>query len=1095
MRRPHPARRSRRLTTVLALGIAAFLGASRSNGSTPTEMMFTRLGAGEGLAQGAVRAIAQDRQGFMWFGTEDGLDRYDGYELRHFIHNHSDPGTLPNNWVASLINDSAGRLWVATDGGGLVWRDPAKGGFVRPDADHEGRSPESGARIRSVFEDRQGRIWMATRGSGLLELDADRRHTHRFVHLAGNPNSISDDSVFALAQDPAGRIWIGTASGLDRLDPESGRIEPFVRSLQAAGIAAATGVKVQVLHADARGGLWIGAAGALARWDIATATLSVLRHRDGDPLSLPDGQVTAVLEDDAQRFWVGTTAGLALLDLRNEHFAVVRHDPTDPASLPDDNITALFQDRSGLLWIGTKTGGLACWNPRSWSFGHHRFGAAGADAITSFVVDRRGTLWIGSFGAGVVSIDRVTAAERRYRRDPHAPLGLSDDTVMAIATDEQDRVWLGTMSGGIDRIDAARHAIRHFASNPADPQTLPAPGIMSLLRDSRGRIWVGTYGGGVAMIDPATDRIQRYPGGGGDHGLSSDRATALAEDRAGLIWIGTDGGGLDVLDPASGRFAHFRHDAADSTSLGADTVYALHVDDSGTVWVGSRGGGMDRVRGAPFADKTLRFENLSESEGLSNSTVYGIESDAAGTLWLSTNRGLSAVHPGDRTVRSFRRSHGLQADEFNFGAHYRAADGTLYFGGANGYNAFRPEFLQTNPKAPPVVLTGVVTLNTRAAASPELLHRVNLGFRDPAITFQFAALDFAGPNENRYAYRLDGFDTDWIDAGGVRQATYTHLDGGDYVFRVRAANNDGRWTETPLAVQLHVDPPPWATWWARSLYGIAAALLLWLIWWSQHRRVRREVAYARRLQHEVDVRTAELAERNRDMERAYRQLREVSVSDSLTGLGNRRRLHEAMTELAASTVGGRSRDFVLMVVDLDHLKPINDQFGHEGGDAVLMQVADILRREVRAGDLIVRWGGDEFVVLSMEADLQSASLLAERIRSAVAKQIFRVSNGRVARTSCSIGFAAVPFVPDHPELLDWQQTLSIADLALYHAKHDRNTWVGWRATEKALQFPSIIAALSADPITLEHEGYLVVRRRPWNPEETVDRMRAPRWSK
>jgi diguanylate cyclase (GGDEF)-like protein len=317
------------------------------------------------------------------------------------------------------------------------------------------------------------------------------------------------------------------------------------------------------------------------------------------------------------------------------------------------------------------------------------------------------------------------------------------------------------------------------------------------------------------------------------------------------------------------------------------------------------------------------------------------------------------------------------------------------------------------------------------------------------------------------------------------------LSGGDYVFRVRAANSDGRWNETPLSLTVRVAPPPWATWWARTLYGSGFVAVLFFVWFGQHQRVRREAAYARRLKEEVDARTAELAERNRDMERANAQLREASVSDSLTGLGNRRYLHDAMNALLHKPEGALTR-FVLMVIDLDYLKPINDEYGHEGGDAVLIQVAEILRREFRSADLIVRWGGDEFVVLCLDADLAMASTLAERVRSSVAKQIFRVGDGQVARTSCSIGFAPAPFIPGVPHQLDWEQSLSIADVALYEAKRNRNSWVGWGGTDKAAELPSIPAAVAADPATLEAEGFLVVRRRPWNPEETVDQLRAPR---
>jgi diguanylate cyclase (GGDEF)-like protein len=1063
----------------------------QAQNAAPPEMVFTRLGGAEGLSQGAVMAVQQDSQGFMWFGTEDGLDRYDGYELRHFMHKSGDAYSLPNNWVSALTRDAAGTLWIGTDGGGLLWRDARAGRFSQLGG--ESRLPliDPTSNIRLLFEDAQRRLWVATRGTGIQVIDANRRSSQSFRHDPGDPASLSDDSVFAVAQDSQGGIWVGTAAGLDKIDPQSRRLEAFGPRLVPQGAGPAGGSKVTALHADRHGDLWIGMEHSLARLNIQSGAVTLYPHRNGDPASLPDGRITALLEDQAGRFWIGTSAGLALLDRRSGRFVTVQHDRTNASSLPDSSITSLFQDRSGLLWVGTKTGGVARWNPRSWSFGHRRFGADAADNITSFAVDSRGALWVGSFGAGVVSIDPSTGAQRRYRRNT-AP-ALHDDMVMAMVADDRERVWLGTMTGGIDRIDAAAHAVKHFGSTPGNPNSLPAPGIMSLMRDSRGRIWVGTYGGGLAMIDPRSDRVLRYAHGRKDaSGLSSDRATALAEDGQGLIWVGTDGGGLEVLDPESGRFAHFAHDVNDAHSLSSDTVYALHVDAAGTVWVGTRGGGLDRVSGSPFDAGRLRFENLSESEGLPNNTVYGIEADSGGTLWISTNRGIAAVNPRDKSVRNFRRDHGLQADEFNFGAHYRSPDGTLYFGGSSGYNSFRAEGLQLNETSPPVVLTGVLKLNTHATAVPETLSRLDLGYQDAVVTFQFAALDYTGPAENRYAYRLDGFDTDWVQAGNVRQATYTHLDGGNYVFRVRAANNDGRWSETPFSLEMHVAPPPWATWWARTLYAGLAFAVLYLMWLAQHRRVLREVAYARRLQLEVEARTAELAERNRDMERANRQLQEVSVSDSLTGLGNRRRLHDEMDLLRSVRPGDTPPRLVLMVVDLDHLKPINDQFGHEGGDAVLLQISEILRSETRADDLIVRWGGDEFVVLCRDADLQTAAALAERVRSRVSKQIFRIGNGLAARTSCSIGFAALPFCREHPEILDWQQTLSIADLALYHAKRDRNTWIGWAATARAAQLPSIIAGLSSDAAAMEREGMLIVQRRAWNPDETVDRLRVPR---
>jgi len=1087
MRRPWPAR----VPAALWIALAA-AGVMRAFAAPTPEMLFARAGAESGLSQGAIMSIAQDAQGFLWVGTEDGLDRFDGYEWRHYMHAHQDPGSLPNNWVSNLALDRRGRLWIATDGGGLAWRDAQRGSFVvaRQGVDD---ADDGGDKVQALLPIHDDRLIVGTRGAGLRLYDAGGRAIRNYRHDAAKPDSLSDDTVWSVAEDPSGQVWVGTATGLDRLDLATGRAEHFGEGLAHLEQLDGSPMRVDVLRLDSHGVLWIGMRSGLARIDTRSGALARLTHRDGDETSMPAGRVTAILEDDAQRLWVGTVNGLVLVDRRSGRCTVMRHDPADSASLPDSHITALFQDRTGLLWIGTKNSVVTHWNPRSWSFGHHRFGAADADNVTAFAADSHGTVWVGSFGAGLAEIAQPAGTVTRLSRASKSPLALRDDMVMALATDEQDRVWIGTMNKGVERLDPQHGRSTQFDSSADDPHSLPAPGVMSLLRDSRGRIWVGTFGGGLARIDPDTDRVVRYPFGHDDAGgLAGDRATALAEDRSGLIWIGTDGSGLDVLDPATGRFAHFRHDPKKPTSLSANTIWAVHVDDAGGVWVGTRGGGLDHAQGSPFSKEGLRFANVSEGEGLPNSSIYGIESDASGNLWLSTNRGIAEFRPADRSIRSFRRSHGLQGDEFNFGAHYRAPDGTLYFGGANGYNAFLPERLQFDDQPPTTVLTQILKQDQPASPAPEGLQELSLAHGDSVVTFRFAAMDFSGPEENRYAYRLDGFDKDWVLADASRQATYTNLDGGDYVFRVRAANADGRWNETPIALRVSVAPPPWATWWARTLYVCAFAAALACVWLAQQRRLRQEEAYGRRLQVEVAARTMELAQRNRDMEHANQQLRAASVSDSLTGLGNRRCLHDAMTSLfdAAAPPGGKPAPrFVLMVIDLDCLKPINDQFGHEGGDAVLIQVAEILRVAFRPVDLIVRWGGDEFVVLCMDTDMAVAGSLAERVRASISKRIFRLGEGPVARTSCSIGFAPFPFIPEQPGLLDWEETLGIADVALYEAKRERNTWVGWSGTDKLATLPSVTEALGADPTGLEVNGYLRVERRPWNPDETVDMLR------
>ena len=402
-----------------------------ASAATPPEMVFAHLGSDEGLSQGTIMAIVQDAQGFLWFGTEDGLDRFDGYEIRHFIHERNDADTLPNGWIAALGCDTTGRLWVGSDGGGLVWRDAILGRFRAAGSTFRPATLRPEERIRALHIDHNGRIWVATHDSGVIALDT-ARHTARQFRRDLSANSLSDDSIFSLAEDSAGKIWIGTASGLDRLDPDSGRVEQFGARLRATGVPNDAALKVNALLVDARGTLWIGLDAALARYDPSTAAFTMRRHRDGDPSTLPDGRVAALLEDDEQRLWVGTSAGLALLDRRSDEFVVFRHDQTNRDSLPDNNIVSLYQDRSGLLWVGTKSGGVGRWNPRSWTFGHHRFGDEGAKApprLPSTAMAPCG--WGRSAPALRRSMrragrSRVTGAARTRA------LALRDDTVMAM---------------------------------------------------------------------------------------------------------------------------------------------------------------------------------------------------------------------------------------------------------------------------------------------------------------------------------------------------------------------------------------------------------------------------------------------------------------------------------------------------------------------------------------------------------------------------------------------------------------------------------------------------------------------------------------
>jgi diguanylate cyclase (GGDEF)-like protein len=1032
-----------------------------------TPMHFERLGITDGLSQQSANAIAQDAAGFIWIGTEDGLNRYNGYAIQHVRRERAQKQGLPDNYIASMQTDADGRLWVATDGGGVARQGEGINSFSAVST-----TTQAGLeRVKVVRFDHSGHLWIGAREGGLAMLDVANGKVTRWHHDPARADSLASDVVLSLLQSQQGGMWVGTDRGLDRLSAQS----PEVQHVPLRSLAGSQPVKVRALLEDEQGVMWIGTDVGLIRLDPQTGEERRYRHDASDPNSLPADVINVMHQDRVGRLWVGTAHGLVLLDRDSGRCDTYQNDPADPFSLPDSNVVSLFEDRGGLLWIGTKFGGVGRWNPRTWSFGPH---AGGADDglsnsnVMAFTEDAGGRLWIATFDGGISVLDAA-------RKQTTVLRGLSDNRVMALLTDSRGDVWAGTMSGGLNRIDPRTMHVTVYRNDPANAQTLSAPGVMSLLEDASGTVWVGTFGGGLSRFNRESQTFQRYlPDRDVATRLASGRVTALLQDSSARIWVGTDGGGLNILDPATGLFHRFLHDDSDSSSLSDDTVYALHADASGTIWVGTRGGGLDRVVGNSSDPGSIRFANIAEAEGLPNTTVYGIESDGKGLLWLSTNYGLVKLDPRTGAIREFHRRHGVQAEEFNFGAHYRSRRGELLFGSSNGYNAFDPQQLQWNATPPQIALTARPEAGVPLEISSESRQdgSVRLEYRHNGIEFDLAALDFAAPQANAFRYQLEGLKPDWLDAGAQHRISYSSLPAGSYALHVRAANADGVWTQSGVTFKFEVDPAPWATRTAYALYVLLLMLIAWGCWIAHRRSIEREERYARQLEAKVRDRTRELAERNAELVHANERLETASLSDPLTGLGNRRSLMQAMPALIsqANPDGAGARGLVFMLVDLDRLKPVNDEHGHEAGDKLITGVSALLLNCVRETDKVVRWGGDEFVIVG-PMDFSGGTIVAERIRASIARTRFPVGRGEFVRTTCSIGFATFPFVPESAGQLTWEHVLNLADMAAYRAKKTRDSWVGWRATPAAADVTDIVAVIERDADAAVRDGLLEMR--------------------
>ncbi len=872
---------------VPALVFPAALGAQRSN------VRFDRLSLEHGLSQSSVHAICQDSVGFMWFGTDDGLNRYDGTGFQVKRNDPDDPESLSSNSIRAIAEDRTGTLWIGTWIGGLERYDRRQDSFSHYRHDPDDPSSLTGDTILSIYEDRAGTLWIGTAGGGLEVYDRSR---DAFVHLGHDPQdsrSIGNHDVLSIIEDRSGRFWIGTGGGLYEIDRDLGVVGHYQSGPEeSSGPSAAL---VFSVHEDRAGGLWVGTAHGLAR--VATDRVATDRvdraHKDllqvaRDPTypeSLKGGIVRSIYEDRSGELWIGTEGGgLHRFDRRTERFIDYPHKPSDPASISSNSILSFYEDRSGVLWIGTDGGGLSKLITGHEGFVHYRHqpGVAGSlsdDMVFSFSEDHLGALWVGTLEGGLNRLDRERQSFRVYRHDPEEPGSLGNDMVYAIHQDRAGVLWVATQGAGLNRYRRAEDNFEQLRHDPGDPDSLSSDWVFSLYEDRSGALWVGTYDAGVDKLDRRRQVFAHYRHDPSDPAsLGAGAVYAITGDRSDAVWIGTEAGGLSRYHPDTESFTRYRHDPDDAGSLSSDDVMAIHEDETGVLWVGTYGGGLNKLD-----SERSTFTHYREKEGLASDVIYGILEDDRGRLWLSTNQGLSRFDPASLELKSYGPADGLQNTEFNTGAFYKTRDGEMFFGGIYGIDAFYPERIGSNTHVPPVVLTSFKKLNQAVVLGTALteLDEIRLSHEDRVFSFELAALDFHAPGKNRYAYMLEGFDRDWIDLGAKRDVTFTNLDPGSYTFRARASNNHGVWNQTGLSVDLAITPPYWQTWWFRALAGGAVALLLVSAYQVRTRAItrrsrqlqavnselQREMAQRRRAEAEREGLISELEARNAELER------------------------------------------------------------------------------------------------------------------------------------------------------------------------------------------------------------------------------------
>lgn len=833
-----------------------------ANAESFKPMAFRHLVVADGLSQNTIMDVLQDSHGYMWFATENGLDRYDGYTIKSYQRGSAELGDLTNDYIWAIEEDTQQDLWLATDGGGVARWHRQSNRFEHFKHEPGVENSLSSNRIRSLKVTPDG-IWIGTLDAGLNFLDVKTFEVTRFPHDPADPLSIPSDEIYDLLEDDLGRLWVGTDKGVAWLQKGTKRFTRLTHDPNNR--FSLSHDRVRALFQDRHGGIWVGTfGGGLNLLDRRSGQFKRFMADSDRPGSISNDHVRDIMEDATGRLWVATAEGLNMLPPYSSDFWVYQSGPARH-QLTDSYIMSLYQDRGGVLWVGTRSGGVNSWNSDSWYFGHFEADWLRQKSVTAFATspDR---LWVSTFEGGLSGIDRTTG------NVDHIDLPNEAETpesirVMSLLVDGQERLWVGTMNHGL--ISKTKHGEwDRQVQDSRDPSTLSSNSIMSLFQDSAGAIWVGTFGDGINRFVPETGENESFLPITDDNpkGFCATQGRDFAEDANGNLWIATENG-LCLLDLASRQFTVFRRGDGQPENLPENSVYALHRDSQDRIWAGTGGGGLSMVVGSSRDPETIRFETLTRKAGISSNMIFGIQSEEEGPLWLSSNNGLTRFDPSTLEVSNYRRTHGLQGDEFHYGASHQSSDGQLYFGGANGFNEFDPRRVRSARSAPNLVLSNVLKMNRAIDLQMPMasLSHLNLGYRENAVTLEFAALDFTEPANNRYEFLLEGFDPGWIETDARRATTYTNLDGGEYVLRVRAKSGDGSWQTESSPLHLTVAPPPWLTLWAYFAYAGLALGLLGFSASHQRRRAAHQIAYQRQLEGEVERRTGELKDSNRSL--------------------------------------------------------------------------------------------------------------------------------------------------------------------------------------------------------------------------------------
>jgi ligand-binding sensor domain-containing protein len=839
------------------------------------QIQFDRLAQVKGLENRSISAIVQDSIGFLWFGTQDGLIRFDGYETRVYKNILKDKNSLGDNNVRALKIDKKGNLWIATQGGGLDKFNIRTEQFTHYRNLPEDQTTISGNAVWSLHVDAKGMIWAGTWSNGLNRLDP---HTNKFTRIAENKYV----PVLAILEDKNGSIWFSSA-GINRVDTASLSVRNFVpgagspRSLSEGGIRA--------LFQDGTGKIWIGTENAgLFQFSEESTEYSKFEPKNTTS-SL--NSIYALHHEPSRGLWIGSNEGITILN--DGKLISSKFSPSDKYSLSTNSVRALYTDNTGTTWVGHEGGGVnKLFSKKSFQLYQHSAlaGSISHNLIRSIFEDKKGKLWVGTQGGGLNVFDRNTNTFTVF------PLGGKE--ISNIFEDQDGTFWIGSWGAGLfhyNPITKKSIAYRH----EGDLNSLPDDRIQIVHRDKTGILWVGTENG-LSQFDESNAFWEPFQKPQFPISLkgSNVQGQAFVETDDGSIWIGT-WFGLNQISADRKAINYYTADTTAASYLSSEHVISLCLDkNKQLLWIGTFGGGLNCLN---LTDQSI--SSFTEDNGLPNNTIFGIKQDDKGNLWLSTNNGLSRFNPTSRIFRNYDATEGLQGNEFYWGAACKTKDGTMLFGGVNGLNVFNPNEITDNATVPPVVITDVEIFNKPLSVKPNSLldqninfiNELRLNYDQNVISFQFASLNFNSTEKNLYAYYLENFDKDWNYIGDKRSISYTNLSPGNYILHIKGSNNDGVWNEKGISLKVKIIPPFWRTWWFYLFVFLVALFVVYLVVRLRNQSIKRDKELIRqtlqaelnKVHNELDLeRRAVLAEQNKNIEKAWIDQSMLQISNILS---------------------------------------------------------------------------------------------------------------------------------------------------------------------------------------------------------------------